>query len=100
MKLRLISLTPFPLCISLVRSPLLAAMPEFLSGGVTRGLSIAEESSTLQPFSSSLSCPSSVFLQDAIAAPQQRSVREIYLNDEKQAKGEMGGEEKWAKTGE
>ena len=103
MKLRLISLTPFPLCISLVRSPLLAAMPEFLSGGVTRGLSIAEESSTLQPFPPSLPLLSVVRLLaglDVIAAPQQHSVREIYLNDEKQAKGEMGGEEKWAKTGE
>ena len=61
MKLRLISLTPFPLSLvrtiylgPLARSPLLAAMPEFLSGGVTRGLSIAEESSTLQPFPPSL----------------------------------------------
>ena len=79
MKLRLISLTPLPLSPSYAlylvssfsRSPLLAAMTEFLSGRVTRGLSIAEESSTLQPFP---------FLD---AAPQQHSVREIRLNDEK-----------------
>ena len=120
MKLRLISLTPFPLSLSLslslvraiyleplslARSPLLAAIPGFLSGGVTRRLSIAEESSTLQPFSPSLSCPSSVSLRDWTQWPRRNNIRcvksTLTMKSEPDGEGELGGEEmKRAKTGE